>query len=134
MGKRADFMAKIAETEDMEIDATPTGNSSVDKTVDEIAARVESKKKEPNAPKVTPKSPEKSPKKDKDQFVDKEILDVLEGTRGRKGMSLNRVHLSCTEEIYDYITLESRHRGVGKNAFVNQIIKDYMNSPEGKIF
>ena len=61
----------------------------------------------------------------------KTVREELEGTRGHKGMKLPYVHISCTEEVFDYICLESRRRGISRNVFVNEIILGYKNSPEG---
>ena len=59
--------------------------------------------------------------------------EELKSTRGRKGMKLPYVHITCTQDVYEYITLESRRRGISRNMLVNTIIQSYMDSPEGHI-
>lgn len=60
------------------------------------------------------------------------ITRELGSTRGRKGEKLPFIHSSCTKENYDYITMESRRRGISRAAFLNIIIKTYKDSPEGR--
>ena len=51
-------------------------------------------------------------------------------TKGRKGEKMKRIHLSCPDDIYEYVTKESRKRGLGRTVFINAIIEAYMKSPD----
>ncbi len=54
-------------------------------------------------------------------------------TRGRKGLKLPHAHLRFSEMNYDYLKYESRRRGLTMTEFINKIIEEYRNSPEGNI-
>lgn len=60
------------------------------------------------------------------------IKDELEGTRGRKGQKLERLTFTVTHEVFEYVDKESRRRGISRRQFVNEIITQYKNSPEGR--
>lgn len=46
-------------------------------------------------------------------------------TQGRKGQKLKRINMAFSDVNHEYITIESRRRGISATAFVNQIINDY---------
>ncbi|MCM1235880.1 MAG: hypothetical protein NC489_37795 [Ruminococcus flavefaciens] len=46
-------------------------------------------------------------------------------TQGRKGQKLKRINMAFSDMNHDYITKESRRRGITATAFVNQIIDGY---------
>ncbi|MBH1942537.1 hypothetical protein I5677_16720 [Mobilitalea sibirica] len=46
-------------------------------------------------------------------------------TQGRKGQKLKRINMAFSDINHEYITIESRRRGISSTAFVNQIIDDY---------
>lgn len=52
--------------------------------------------------------------------------------RGRKGAGWETLHIRVTNEIKHYINHESCRRGIPKTLLINQIIEQYMNSPQGK--
>jgi hypothetical protein len=62
----------------------------------------------------------------------KSMSEIMLETKGRKGERMKRIHLSCPDYIYDYVTTESRRRGLGRTVFINEIIDHYMKSPEGE--
>lgn len=53
-------------------------------------------------------------------------------TRGRKGAGWEILHIRVTSEIKRYINHESCRRGIPKTLFINQVIEQYMNSPQGR--
>lgn len=46
-------------------------------------------------------------------------------TQGKKGQKLKRINMAFSDLNYEYITRESRRRGMSATAFVNQIIAEY---------
>ena len=48
-----------------------------------------------------------------------------------KGKPKPKMLLTFTEEINTYIRYESRRRGLSATQFVNNVLFEYMNSPEG---
>ncbi len=54
-------------------------------------------------------------------------------TRGRKGQKLKRINMAFSDLNYDYITFESRRRGMSATQFVNYIIELYKASPDGHV-
>ena len=46
-------------------------------------------------------------------------------TQGRKGQKLKRINMAFSDINHNYITKESRRRGITATAFVNQIIDEY---------
>ncbi len=59
------------------------------------------------------------------------LEEELASTRGKKGMKLPYIHVTCAQEVYDYLNLESKRRGISRNVLVNKIVQEYKNSPEG---
>ena len=107
-----------------------------------VGSEPESKKADtPKASVSTPKAddvPKKEPvvsaigEEEGTVSVEDAISQELGSTRGRKGEKLPFIHSSCTKENYDYITMESRRRGLSRAVFLNMIIKDYKDSPKGR--
>ena len=58
---------------------------------------------------------------------------VYGGTQGRKGQKLPRINMGFSSDIHDYIRDESMRRGMSMSAFVNFIVREYMNSSNGYI-
>ena len=54
-------------------------------------------------------------------------------TQGRKGQKAKRINMAFSDENYEYITFESRRRGLSATAFVNSVITQYKDSAEGHI-
>ena len=46
-------------------------------------------------------------------------------TQGRKGQHAKRINMAFSDANHEYITKESRRRGISATAFVNQIIDEY---------
>ena len=46
-------------------------------------------------------------------------------TQGKKGMHLKRINMAFSDDNHEYITNESRRRGMSATAFVNKIIENY---------
>lgn len=46
-------------------------------------------------------------------------------TQGKKGMKLKRINMAFSDDNHEYITIESRRRGISATAFVNLIIDLY---------
>lgn len=46
-------------------------------------------------------------------------------TQGKKGQKLKRINMAFSDVNHEYITKESRRRGISSTAFVNQIIDEY---------
>lgn len=61
------------------------------------------------------------------QEVQEEIkrAEGFRQTQGKKGQKLKRINMAFTDANHDYITHESRRRGISSTAFVNQIIDEY---------
>lgn len=60
------------------------------------------------------------------QHVQEKHLEIGR-TQGKKGMKLKRINMAFSDENHEYITKESRRRGISATAFVNQIIELYKN-------
>ncbi len=48
-------------------------------------------------------------------------------TQGKKGQKLKRINMAFSDKNHEYITHESRRKGISATAFVNQIINEYKN-------
>ena len=46
-------------------------------------------------------------------------------TQGKKGQKLKRINMAFSDRNHEYITKESRKRGMSATAFVNMIIDEY---------
>lgn len=46
-------------------------------------------------------------------------------TQGKKGQKLKRINMAFSDKNHEYITHESRRKGISATAFVNQIISEY---------
>lgn len=46
-------------------------------------------------------------------------------TQGKKGQKAKRINMAFSDANHDYITKESRRRGMSATAFVNKIIDEY---------
>lgn len=46
-------------------------------------------------------------------------------TQGKKGQHAKRINMAFSDANHEYITKESRRRGISATAFVNQIIDEY---------
>lgn len=65
-----------------------------------------------------------------DVFKTKEIESIsrqIGTTQGKKGQKLKRINMAFSDLNHDYITHESRRRGISATAFVNLIIDEYIN-------
>lgn len=58
----------------------------------------------------------------------------LGNTQGKKGQKLQRINMAFSDSVHDYIRTECKYRGMSITEFVNMIIEEYMNSPDGYIF
>lgn len=56
-----------------------------------------------------------------------EVLKEIGTTQGKKGYKLKRINMAFSDVNHEYITKESRRRGISSTAFVNQIIDEYRN-------
>ncbi len=54
-----------------------------------------------------------------------EVYKEIGSTQGRKGQKLKRINMAFSDINHDYITKESRRRGMTATAFANQIIDEY---------
>lgn len=54
-----------------------------------------------------------------------EVQKDIGTTQGRKGYKLKRINMAFSDMNHEYITKESRRRGISSTAFVNQIIDEY---------
>ncbi len=63
------------------------------------------------------------------QYVHKvqEVKKEIGTTQGKKGQKLKRINMAFSDVNHEYITTESRRRGISATAFVNQIIDEYRN-------
>lgn len=52
---------------------------------------------------------------------------TMPDTRGRKGQSMPRINMAFRPDIHEYITRESRRRGLSKTEFVNFVLDSYKN-------
>jgi hypothetical protein len=75
---------------------------------------------------------EKKPEQEVQQVQEvQEVHQVQEAgkeigtTQGKKGQKLKRINMAFSDLNYEYITGESRRRGMSATAFVNQIIAEY---------
>jgi len=46
-------------------------------------------------------------------------------TQGKKGQHAKRINMAFSDDNHEYITKESRRRGISATAFVNEIIDQY---------
>lgn len=51
--------------------------------------------------------------------------NTIGSTQGRKGHKLKRINMAYSDANYEYITMESRRRGISATEFVNKIIEAY---------
>lgn len=56
-----------------------------------------------------------------------EVLKEIGSTQGKKGIKLKRINMAFSDVNYEYITIESRRRGLSATKFVNEIINQYRN-------
>ena len=49
-------------------------------------------------------------------------------TQGKKGQRAKRINMAFSDVNHEYITKESRRRGISATAFVNKIIDEYRNN------
>lgn len=54
-----------------------------------------------------------------------ETLKEIGTTQGKKGQKLKRINMAFSDVNHEYVTKESRRRGISSTAFVNQIIDEY---------
>lgn len=54
-------------------------------------------------------------------------------TQGRRGQKAKRINMAFSDENYSYITFESRRRGLSATAFVNAVLEQYRNGPDGHV-
>lgn len=60
------------------------------------------------------------------QEVQEEKVKVIYGhTQGKKGHKVKRINMGFSDENHEYITMESRRRGMSASAFVNMIIEEH---------
>ena len=67
------------------------------------------------------------------QEVQEEKYRTIGSTQGRKGHKLKRTNMAFSDLNHEYITMESRRRGISATEFVNQIIEKYRKGSEGYI-
>ncbi len=58
---------------------------------------------------------------------------VGDNTRGKKGEKLPRITMCFNPEVYDYVNIESRRRGMSKTTFINHVLAKYSMTEEGHI-
>ena len=63
------------------------------------------------------------------EYTAEERLQFMEEMRtsGRKGVTLDRINMAFTREIYEYIQIMSRVTGMSKTGFVNFALKQHMD-------
>ncbi len=49
-------------------------------------------------------------------------------TQGKKGQHAKRINMAFSDANHEYITKESRRRGISATAFVNQILDSYRSN------
>lgn len=54
-----------------------------------------------------------------------EVKKDIGTTQGKKGFKLKRINMAFSDINHDYVTKESRRRGMSATAFVNQILDEY---------
>lgn len=54
-----------------------------------------------------------------------EVQKEIGTTQGKKGQKLRRINMAFSDVNHEYITKESRRRGISATAFVNSIIDEY---------
>lgn len=54
-----------------------------------------------------------------------EIQKEIGTTQGKKGQKLKRINMAFSDVNHEYVTKESRRRGISATAFVNMIIDEY---------
>lgn len=58
---------------------------------------------------------------------------VGDNTRGKKGEKLPRITMCFNPEVYEYVNIESRRRGMSKTTFINHVLAKYSMTEEGHI-
>lgn len=56
--------------------------------------------------------------------------NTIGSTQGRKGHKLKRINMAYSDSNYEYITMESRRRGISATEFVNKIIEAYRRNEQ----
>lgn len=51
-----------------------------------------------------------------------EVHEVMPATQGRKGNKMKRINMAFSDENHDWITKESRRRGISATQYVNDLI------------
>lgn len=64
----------------------------------------------------------------------KEPTHVYGKTQGNKGSAVQRINMGFTEENHDYLKVESRKRGLSITDFVNAVLTEYREGPDGYIY
>lgn len=59
------------------------------------------------------------------------VMKEIGTTQGRKGHKLKRINMAFSDMNHEYITKESRRRGMSATAFVNMIIDEYRSENGG---
>lgn len=54
-----------------------------------------------------------------------EVQKEIGTTQGKKGQKLRRINMAFSDVNHEYVTKESRRRGISATAFVNSIIDEY---------
>ena len=60
-----------------------------------------------------------------------EVRSQFGHTQGRKGQKAKRITMAFSDDNHEYITYESRRRGMSATAFVNMVLDKYKELPEG---
>lgn len=51
-----------------------------------------------------------------------EVHEVMPSTQGRKGNKMKRINMAFSDENHEWITKESRRRGISATQYVNDLI------------
>ena len=54
--------------------------------------------------------------------VAQEVHEVMPSTQGRKGNKMKRINMAFSDENHEWITKESRRRGISATQYVNDLI------------
>lgn len=54
--------------------------------------------------------------------VVQEVHEVMPSTQGRKGNKMKRINMAFSDENHEWITKESRRRGISATQYVNDLI------------
>lgn len=54
--------------------------------------------------------------------VVQEVHEVMPATQGRKGNKMKRINMAFSDENHEWITKESRRRGISATQYVNDLI------------